>query len=99
MHFAWRNIWVSNFLLAVEACGSLCLEEGKGRRGAAHTQSLELLGSGKEGAAFQRGMMEVFVIERRDEMRRAGTDGATDEGQTGADRATGAGEESECVCV
>lgn len=36
--------------------------------------------------------MEVFVIERRDEMRGVGTDGATDEGQSGADRATGASE-------
>lgn len=40
---------------------------------------------GEGGAAFQRGMMEVFVIEWADEMSRVGTDRATDEGQTGAD--------------
>lgn len=53
-------------------------ERGRRRGREALTQSLELLGGG--GTAFQRGMMEVFVIERRDEMRRVGTDGATDEG-------------------
>lgn len=43
--------------------------------GGAHTRSLELWGCRRGewegGAAFQRGMMEVFVIGRRDEMRRA----------------------------
>lgn len=101
-HIAWCNIWVSNLLLAAEACGSLSggrerTERARGRRmegGNLYPKPGVVGGRGEweGGAAFQRGMMEVFVIERRDEMSRVGTDGATDEGQSGADTATGASE-------
>lgn len=76
--------------------GSKRTERARGRKtvgGSSYPKPGVVGGGGlEEGTAFQRGMMEVFVIEWRDEMRRVGTEGATGERQSGADRATGAGE-------
>lgn len=68
-------------------------ESERGRRSSSHSKP-GVVGRGGRGegrsAAFQRGMMEVFVIGRRDEMRRVGTDGATDEGRGDGEEVPGA---------